>query len=108
MDDNFNVCPVGTFGELGASPYGLFDCAGNESEWTSYWASEFDDYEFYIYEQWASGNYDPIPGPNPGCPLRKIVRGGDYFGPEYYQLAFARSPGPIASGGAGFRVVFDE
>jgi len=103
-------CPVGTFGAEGQSPYGLLDCTGNILEWTSYWASEFDEYEFYIYEQWASGNYDPIPGPNDGYPARKVVRGGDVSGFDETWLTFCRqrSDGPLDSiWGCGFRVVFD-
>ena len=75
-DDSSKLCPVGTFGPEGQSPYGLIDCAGNAEELTSYWASEFDHLEFYIYKQWASGKFDPIPGPNPGCLPTKILRGG--------------------------------
>ena len=75
-------------------------------------ASEFDDYEFYIYDQWAHGNLTPIPDPLPGEPHRKILRGGDYAGfgdPEEYLSTFMRFPsGNIeGDGGTGFRIVYD-
>lgn len=108
VDHSIYVCPVGTFGQQGESPYGLLDCAGNILEWTSYWASEFDEYEFYIYQQWASGNFDPIP--NPGSPPRKIVRGGSCGGFDESWLTFYRSAsgaGIESTWSSGFRVVFD-
>ncbi|MCX6646849.1 MAG: SUMF1/EgtB/PvdO family nonheme iron enzyme [bacterium] len=84
----------------------------NPDEMTSYWASEFDDYEFYIYEQWAHDNFDPIPGPNPGYPARKIVRGGGYGSTDadLFCLTFMRDPsGDLNTDGwvAGFRIVYD-
>jgi formylglycine-generating enzyme required for sulfatase activity len=106
-----NLCPVGTFSPEGDSPYGLADCAGNTAEMTNYWASEFDEYEFYIYEQWANGNFDPIPGPNPGYPPRKIVRGGSYAGNNEKCLTFMRQRTPDIElpGGwsTGFRIAYD-
>jgi hypothetical protein len=103
------ACPVGIFSPEGDSPYGLADCAGNSFEMTSSWASEWDDLEFYIYGQWAGGNPDPIPDPNPGDPLRKVMRGHSYSGDEITTLTFARLPSPELStgGGTGFRIVFD-
>jgi formylglycine-generating enzyme required for sulfatase activity len=105
-------CPVGTFSPEGDSPYGLADCAGNARELTSYWASEFDQNKFYIYEQWAHGDFTPIPGPNPGYDARKICRGGN--APEddgdIAYLTFVREPsGDVdkISGTSGFRIVYD-
>ena len=104
-------CLAGTFGEQGASPFGLIDCAGNLPEWVNHWASEFDYWPngFYIYEQWASGNFDPIPGPNPGYLPKKIVRGGGRTGNEYDLMTFVRWRCSIHSTAAssGFRIVFD-
>jgi len=110
VNPSSTTCPVGSFSPEGDSPYGLADCAGNIWEWTSYWASEFDELEFYIYEQWASGNFDPIPGPNDGYPPRKIIRGGGHAGETHVYLTFIRYPSGYISPGyssSGFRVVFD-
>ena len=104
-------CPVGSFSPEGDSPYGLADCAGNTREITTYWASEFDHYDFYIYEQWATGDFTPIPGPNPGYEARKICRGASgYYDDEKDYMTFTRFiSGDLVKAGwaSGFRIVYD-
>ncbi|MCS6897838.1 MAG: formylglycine-generating enzyme family protein, partial [Nitrospira sp.] len=61
--------PVGSF-PAGASPYGLFDMAGNVSEWVQDW------YEPYAYL------HAPLSDPQgPDGRLLKVVRGGSWLKP---------------------------
>jgi len=61
--------PVGSFPE-GASPYGLFDMAGNASEWVNDW---FDPY-YYL-------KAPPADPKGPNGVLLKVVRGGSWLKP---------------------------
>jgi len=65
------TAPVGSF-PLGAGPYGIFDLAGNASEWCADW------YDAFYYEYSPERNPQ---GPNYG--FMRVVRGGAYTdGPE--------------------------
>lgn len=77
---NFDFCvgdtvPVGSY-PLGASPYGLYDMAGNVYEWVNDW---FDSSYF---------NISPLsnpPGPDTG--IYRGVRGGSWSGLSYLRTA---------------------
>jgi formylglycine-generating enzyme required for sulfatase activity len=90
--------PVGSLPE-GASPYGLFDMAGNASEWVQDW------YEPSYYLR--------APHDNPGGPagtLLKVVRGGSWLKPASSLRAANRDyglPGAQQSG-TGFRCAKDS
>ena len=64
-DDFADTSPVGHYGELGASLYGVYDMAGNVREWVADWYGE--GYYFYSPEN------NPT-GPSDGD--RRISRGG--------------------------------
>jgi formylglycine-generating enzyme required for sulfatase activity len=76
----FGTTPVGTYPE-GASPYGLLDMAGNVLEWTiSLWGSDSKVPAFKY-------PYDPHDGREnleAGDAVKRVVRGGDFFTPEWY------------------------
>jgi len=100
------MMPVGSFSPASDSPWGLADCSGNQSEWTSDWGTNYKE----IYDQYASGDFTPPPPPEPGEYRRKIERGGNRSSdPEMFRCARRQRCG-IDMGwavGRGFRIVFD-
>jgi formylglycine-generating enzyme required for sulfatase activity len=89
--------PVGSFPH-GASPYGLFDMAGNVSEWVQDW------YEPYAYLN------APLSDPQgPNGQLLKAVRGGSWLKPARNLRASDRDFGYPAdrATGIGFRCATD-
>jgi formylglycine-generating enzyme required for sulfatase activity len=89
--------PVGSF-PAGASPYGLFDMAGNVSEWVQDW------YEPYYYLR--------APRENPQGPagkLLKVVRGGSWLKPATSLRTTDRDYGfpDDHQSGTGFRCAKD-
>ncbi len=89
--------PVGSFPE-GASPYGLFDMAGNASEWVQDW------YEPYYYLKAPPAN-----PPGPDGVLLKVMRGGSWLKPAKSLRAADRDFGypDDRPSGAGFRCAKD-
>ena len=89
--------PVGSFPD-GASPYGLFDMAGNASEWVWDW------YEPYYYLKAPAS--DPK---GPDGVLLKVVRGGSWLKPARSLRTTDRDYGfPDARpSGTGFRCAKD-
>lgn len=89
--------PVGSFPE-GISPYGLFDMAGNSSEWV---------------EDWYDPNYyrsAPLSDPHgPATGAVKAMRGGSWLKPALSLRTSDRDFGPMQSrpSGAGFRCARD-
>jgi formylglycine-generating enzyme required for sulfatase activity len=70
IDDGYrDTAPVGSY-PAGASPYGVFDLAGNVSEWTADWMGT-------LY-------YDVSPEKNPlgpGGGTKRVLRGGSWINP---------------------------
>lgn len=75
-NDHAALAPVGTLAD-GKSPYGIYDMAGNVSEWVSDW------YDYSYYENSPSQNPK---GPESG--ESKVVRGGSWYdGPGHLRSA---------------------
>ncbi len=98
-DGHEYTSPVGAYG-LGASPYGVFDMAGNVLEWCRDW------YDIAYYSQTPTGGWNNTLGPLSGT--FRATRGGSWF----YNLAYARSAAryiflspPETNPSIGFRVV---
>ncbi|MEW6543257.1 MAG: formylglycine-generating enzyme family protein [Nitrospirota bacterium] len=90
--------PVGSF-PGGASPYGLFDMAGNVSEWVNDW------YEPYYYL-----NAPPADPAGPAGVLLKVVRGGSWLKPAKSLRTSDRDYGypDDRQSGTGFRCAKDD
>jgi formylglycine-generating enzyme required for sulfatase activity len=70
VDDSYkDTAPVGSY-PAGSSPYGVFDMAGNVSEWTADWMAPL------YYD--VSPDKSPL-GPDSGT--RRVVRGGSWGNP---------------------------
>jgi formylglycine-generating enzyme required for sulfatase activity len=87
------LSPVGSY-EVGKSPYGVYDLAGNVQEWVADWYSE--DY------------YGSSPGRNPTGPSEgqnKVLRGGSWFDtPQHVRSALRFGDTPMSRGAdVGFR-----
>jgi len=78
-DDGYaDTAPVGSYPD-GASPYGVYDLAGNVWEWVADW-----------YDQ---GYYAISPAENPAGPssgVQRVMRGGGIFEEAYYTRATMR------------------
>ncbi|MEI6712289.1 MAG: SUMF1/EgtB/PvdO family nonheme iron enzyme [Verrucomicrobiota bacterium] len=87
--------PVGSFP---ANGYGLYDMAGNASQWCWDWASGD------TYDGGADGGTNPK-GPSVGWNNLRVVRGGGYYDEERY-LSFAQRmcKNPSGSFDVGFRL----
>ena len=98
-DDNWaTTAPVGSFPD-GASPYAVYDLAGNVWEWVSDWYGH--DY------------YQQSPGQNPSGPQdgqQRVVRGGSWFSAASDLRAANRSAWPpdTTTGFIGFRCARSE
>lgn len=90
--------PVGSFPD-GVSPYGLYDMAGNASEWVEDW------YEPYYYLKAPPSN--PT-GPEQG--ILKVMRGGSWLKPARSLRTSDRDYGDLETrpSGAGFRCAKDD
>lgn len=98
FDNNIgDTMPVGSFAD-GASPYGLYDMAGNVWEWTGDW------YNDTYYE--SSPTENPT-GPESGS--RHVLRGGSWIYDEYYLRTTHRGfrAPTYSSNNLGFRCVND-
>lgn len=99
-DGFIGLAPVGSFPD-GKTETGLYDLAGNASEWVFDWYDR-DDQQFG-YRRGAQTNPR---GPAFG-PLGHVVRGGSYRDPGYMLRAAARHPASTASRTIGFRCAAD-
>jgi formylglycine-generating enzyme len=98
-DGFYRLAPVGSFPD-GASPLGLFDMAGNVSEWVS---DTFDvDAKGFGYTPSAQVN----PKGPPSGPVH-VIRGGDYADGAPFVRATARDPALGPSPTVGFRCAAD-
>ncbi len=93
-DNHAALVPVGTF-EDGKSPYGIYDLAGNVSEWVSDW------YDYGNY-------YKNSPGQNPKGPTTgdfKVIRGGSWNSdPQFLRTASRYANWPtVQDDNNGFR-----
>lgn len=88
--------PVGAF-EKGVSPYGVYDMAGNVSEWTA---------DYFVAYPGAAADADPFFGED-----KRVHRGGGWFGEQGVELTtFNRNAGPpdvTANDDIGFRCARD-
>ncbi len=90
--------PVGSFPD-GVSPYGLFDMAGNASEWVEDW--------------YDPGYYAKAPASDPPGPAKgsvKVMRGGSWLKPASSLRTGDRDYGTLQArpSGAGFRCAKDD
>jgi len=102
-EDGFEYsAPVGQF-ELGRSPYGLYDMAGNVSEWVSDWYDQF----YYKNAPFKNPKGPEVPDIN-----RVVVyRGGSYMSVAHDLRAAKRFGGAHPERGestVGFRCARDE
>jgi formylglycine-generating enzyme required for sulfatase activity len=68
LDDGYgDVAPVGSF-PAGASPYGIYDMAGNVLEWVQDWMNQ---------SYYSSSPYENPRGPASGT--RRVIRGGSWW-----------------------------
>ncbi len=100
LSDEVGTMPIDSFAS-GASPYGIFNMAGNVSEWV------FDWYQVDYYTQMAN---NPEPNPRgPAAGTEKVIRGGSWDTIPLFLRAVhrmsQRPDEPIAS--IGFRCVAD-
>ena len=92
-DNHTALVPVGSF-ELGKSPYGIYDLAGNAWEWVNDWY----DHDYY----------KKSPAKNPQGPAKgqsKVVRGGSWlYVPDFLRTSFRFNAEPSGRQfGYGFR-----
>ena len=92
-EDHMALVPVGMF-EMGKSPYGIYDMAGNAWEWVNDWY----DHDYY----------KKSPAKNPQGPATgksKVVRGGNWlYVPEFLRSSFRFNAEPSRGKfGYGFR-----
>jgi formylglycine-generating enzyme required for sulfatase activity len=92
-DNHLALVPVGSF-EMGKSPYGIYDLAGNAWEWVNDWY----DHDYY----------KKSPKKNPPGPTKsesKVVRGGSWlYVPEFLRTSFRFNADPSGRHfGYGFR-----
>lgn len=92
-----DIAPVGSY-PGGASPYGVYDMAGNVSEWINDWYG--DDY-------YSSSSAENPPGPSSG--EYRVYRGGNWSSSADFVLTTSRSglTPDVASTFTGFRCVVD-
>ena len=77
------LVPPGTFRD-GRSPYGVYDLAGNVSEW--------------VADAYSEAGYSGLPvvdprAPEAGAGAARVARGGSFFEPRYVALTYYRSAG---------------
>lgn len=92
-DNHMALVPVGSF-EMGKSPYGIYDMAGNAWEWVNDWY----DHDYY----------KKSPAKNPKGPAKgqsKVVRGGSWlYVPDFLRTSFRFNAEPSGRQfGYGFR-----
>jgi len=95
LDGYYKTAPVGS---LQPNGYGLYDTAGNVSEWVSDW---------YQYDYFSNSPVDNPKGPEGGD--YKVVKGGVWYLCECYLRPANREPGEIVrhDHGLGFRLALD-
>ncbi len=71
--------PVGSY-EAGVSPYGVYDMAGNVSEWV---------YDWYAEDYYRNSNRDNPIGPESG--IYRVLRGGSWYNKAVDLQTFRRS-----------------
>lgn len=72
------MVPVGSF-QAGASPYGVFDMAGNAAEWVA----DYFDFTYYSYGQ----DRNPL---GPSQVMDHGLRGGSWASPRAHAQAYFR------------------
>ncbi len=92
-DNHMALVPVGSF-EMGKSPYGIYDLAGNAWEWVNDWY----DHDYY----------KKSPAKNPQGPTKgqsRVVRGGSWlYVPDFLRTSFRFNAEPSGRQfGYGFR-----
>lgn len=99
INENSGTVPVDTYDTNGMSPYGVYDMAGNVSEWVQDWYQE-------DYYNVMSNNPQPNPqGPSTGT--ERVIRGGSWDTiPLFLRAVHRMSQQPDAPNAAiGFRCV---